>query len=36
MLFGITAYAILLYTTNISAIDISSDADCIVLFLSKV
>ena len=36
MLFGITAYAILLYTTNIGAIDISSDASCIVLFLSKV
>ena len=36
MLFGITAYAILLYTTNIGAIDIFSDTGCIVLFLSKV
>ena len=36
MLFGITAYAILLCTTNIGAVDISSDAGCIALFLFKV
>jgi len=37
MLFGIIAYAVLLYTTGIGAVNISSDvADSVVLFLSEV